>query len=66
MKKKMICWMLLMTVAVLLPTLAMAEGAAGVVASAPVIDWTRMGKVCEAVAFAAGSDRCGENCGGGC
>ena len=42
MKKKMICWMLLMTVAVLLPALAMAEGAAGVAASAPVIDWTAL------------------------
>lgn len=42
MKKKMICWMLLMTVAVLLPALAMAEEAAGVAASAPVIDWTAL------------------------
>lgn len=42
MKKKMICWMLLMTVAVLLPALAMAEGAAGVAASAPAIDWTAL------------------------
>ena len=42
MKKKMICWMLLMTVAVLLPALATAEGAAGVDASAPVIDWTAL------------------------
>lgn len=42
MKKKMICWMLLMTVAALLPALAMAEGAAGVAASAPAIDWTAL------------------------
>lgn len=42
MKKKMICWMLLMTVAVLLPALAMAEGAAGAAASAPAIDWTAL------------------------
>lgn len=42
MKKKMICWMLLMTVAVLLPALAMAEEAAGVAASAPAIDWTAL------------------------
>ena len=42
MKKKMICWMLLMTVAALLPALAMAEEAAGVAASAPVIDWTAL------------------------
>ena len=42
MKKKMICWMLLMTVAVLLPALATAEGAAGVDASAPAIDWTAL------------------------
>ena len=42
MKKKMICWMLLMTVAVLRPALATAEGAAGVDASAPVIDWTAL------------------------
>lgn len=42
MKKKMICWMLLMTVAALLPALAMAEGAAGAAASAPAIDWTAL------------------------
>ena len=42
MKKKMICWVLLSTLLLLLPTLAMAEGAAGVVASAPVIDWTAL------------------------
>ena len=42
MKKKMSCWMLLMTVAALLPALAMAEGAAGVAASAPAIDWTAL------------------------
>ena len=42
MKKKMICWMLLMTVAALLPALAMAEGAAGVATSAPAIDWTAL------------------------
>ena len=42
MKKKMICWVLLMTVAALLQALAMAEGAAGVAASAPAIDWTAL------------------------
>lgn len=42
MKKKMICWMLLMTVLALFPVLAMAEGAAGVAASAPAIDWTAL------------------------
>lgn len=42
MKKKMICWMLLMTVAALLPALAMAEGAAGVAAYVPEIDWTAL------------------------
>ena len=42
MKKKMILRAFLMMVLALLPALAMAEGAAGVVASAPVIDWTAL------------------------
>ncbi len=41
MKKKMICWVLLLTVLALLPALAMAEGA-DAAASAPVIDWTAL------------------------
>ena len=40
--KKRICWVLLLTVPALLPALAMAEGAAGVAASAPAIDWTAL------------------------
>lgn len=40
--KKMICWVLLLTVLALLPALATAEGVAGVDASAPVIDWTAL------------------------
>ena len=39
--KKMICWVLLLTVLALLPALAMAEGA-DAAASAPVIDWTAL------------------------
>ena len=42
MKKKMILRAFLMMVLALLPALAMAEGAAGVAASAPVIDWTAL------------------------
>ena len=40
--KKMIFCVLLLTVLALLPALATAEGAAGVDASAPVIDWTAL------------------------
>ena len=40
--KKMFCWSCLLMALVLLPALAMAEGAAGVAASAPVIDWTAL------------------------
>ena len=40
--KKMIFCVLLLTVLALFPALAMAEEAAGVVASAPVIDWTAL------------------------
>ena len=40
--KKMIFCVLLLTVLALFPVLAMAEGAAGVDASAPVIDWTAL------------------------
>ena len=40
--KKMIFCVLLLTVLALFPVLAMAEGAAGVAASAPVIDWTAL------------------------
>ena len=40
--KKMIFCVLLLTVLALLPALATAEGTAGVVASAPVIDWTAL------------------------
>ena len=42
MKKKMICWMLLMTVAALLPALAMAEEAATMPEVATSIDWTAL------------------------
>ena len=40
--KKMIFCVLLLTVLALFPVLAMAEGAAGVAASAPAIDWTAL------------------------
>ena len=40
--KKMIFCVLLLTVLVLFPVLAMAEGAAGVATSAPAIDWTAL------------------------
>ena len=40
--KKMFCWACLLMALVLLPALAMAEGAAGVAASAPGIDWTAL------------------------
>ena len=40
--KKMIFCVLLLTVLALLPALATAEGAAGVAASAPAIDWTAL------------------------
>ncbi len=40
--KKMIFCVLLLTVLALLPALATAEGAAGVDASAPAIDWTAL------------------------
>ena len=40
--KKMICWACLLMALALLPALAMAEGAAGVAASAPAIDWTAL------------------------
>ena len=40
--KKMIFCVLLLTVLALLPALATADGAAGVDASAPVIDWTAL------------------------
>ncbi len=40
--KKMLCWACLLTALALLPALAMAEGAAGVAASAPGIDWTAL------------------------
>ena len=40
--KKMFFCVLPLTVLALFPVLAMAEGAAGVVASAPVIDWTAL------------------------
>ena len=40
--KKMIFCVLLLTVLALFPVLAMAEGAAGVAASAPEIDWTAL------------------------
>ena len=63
MKKKMICWMLLMTVAVLLPALAMAEGAAGVAASAPVIDWTALAVAVIGVIGTAASALLGRYCG---
>ena len=42
MKKKMICWMLLMTVAALLPALAMAEEVATMPEVAASIDWTAL------------------------
>lgn len=42
MKKKMICWMLLMTVAALLPALAMAEEAAVMPGNTAPIDWTAL------------------------
>ena len=40
--KKMLCWACLLMALVLIPALAMAQGAAGVAASAPVIDWTAL------------------------
>ena len=40
--KKMLCWACLLMALALLPALAMAEGAAGVVASVPGIDWTAL------------------------
>ena len=40
--KKMICWACLLMALALLPALATAEGAAGVDASAPAIDWTAL------------------------
>ena len=40
--KKMLCWACLLMAPALLPALAMAEGAADVAASAPVIDWTAL------------------------
>ena len=42
MKKKMICWVLLSTLLLLLPTLAMAEEAATVPEAAGSIDWTAL------------------------
>lgn len=42
MKKKMICWMLLMTVAVLLPALAIAQEAAVMPGNTAPIDWTAL------------------------
>ena len=42
MKKKMICWVLLSTLLLLLPTLAMAEDAAAVPEAAGSIDWTAL------------------------
>ena len=40
--KNMLCWACLLMALALLPTLAMAEGVAGVAASAPAIDWTAL------------------------
>ena len=40
--KKMLCWACLLMALVLLPALVMAEGAAGVAASVPGIDWTAL------------------------
>ena len=40
--KKMLCWACLLMALVLIPALAMAQGATGVAASAPVIDWTAL------------------------
>jgi len=42
MKKKMICWVLLSTLLLLLPTLAMAEEVATVPEAAGSIDWTAL------------------------
>ena len=42
MKKKMICWVLLSTLLLLLPTLAIAEEAATVPEGAGSIDWTAL------------------------
>lgn len=42
MKKKMICWVLLSTLLLLLPTLAMAEEAATVPEAVGSIDWTAL------------------------
>ena len=42
MKKKMICWVLLSTLLLLLPTLAMAEESATVPEAAGSIDWTAL------------------------